>query len=89
MPAHGLAHISVCIIGDADRANLMRWATRIIATHPPLVAMVRAHLATYGEVRARDFARRGKKQGTWWDRSHEKQGARSDVCRGRVDGYQT
>jgi uncharacterized protein YcaQ len=61
------------IIGDGDRANLTRWATRIIATHPQLVAMVRAHLATYDEVRARDFARGGKKQGTWWDWSHEKQ----------------
>ena len=61
------------IIVDGDRANLARWATRTVATHQALVDVVRAHVHQYGQVRASDFARGAKKQGTWWDWSHEKQ----------------
>ncbi|MEY2844738.1 MAG: hypothetical protein RL076_284 [Chloroflexota bacterium] len=61
------------IIRDGDRANLSRWAMRTVNTHHALVTMVRNYLATHAEVRSSDFVRAGKKQGTWWDWSHEKQ----------------
>lgn len=61
------------LIQDQDRAHLAKWAAKTLTTHHELVDAVRNHLQLHGTVRARDFARGEKKQGTWWDWSHEKQ----------------